>query len=266
MIIADTHAHYDDPSFDADRDQLFAGAKSRGIGLIVNVGATLEGARASLAYARKYPVVRAACGIHPDECGVMDQQVMDELEEMCRAKECVAVGEIGLDYHWMTQSREIQQKWFIRQMELAVKTDLPINVHSRDSAKDTFDLIKAHHAGTTGGVIHCFSGSAQLASDYVKMGYMIGVGGVVTFKNARVLKEVVDQVPLENIVTETDCPYLAPHPFRGKRNESSYISYVIRQIAEIKGTDEEETAAILFDNACRVYRIENEYKSDPQGK
>ena len=174
---------------------------------------------------------------------------------MAKEEKCVAIGEIGLDYHWMVRPREEQKAGFIRFLELAKELDKPINVHSRDSHQDCFDIIKAHHAGTSGGIIHCFSGSAELAKEYVKLGYYIGIGGVATFKNAKTLPEVIRLIPLTRIVTETDCPYLAPVPFRGKRNDSSKISYVIEAIAQIRGTDPEETARILFENAMRVYRL-----------
>lgn len=180
---------------------------------------------------------------------------MQQLKEMCTMEKTVAVGEIGLDYYWDKESHELQKEWFKKQMELAKEVNLPVIVHSREAAQDTFDLIKSEHAGTTGGVIHCFSGSKEMAKEYIKMGYYIGVGGVVTFKNARVLKEVVESIPLERILTETDCPYLAPVPFRGKRNCSSYISYVLDMIAELKGISREEAEKVTYENARNMYRI-----------
>lgn len=253
--IFDTHAHYDDEAFDEDREELLAGLPSKGVRFAVNVGASLEGARKSAAYAASYDYIYSAAGLHPDDIGQLSEESFEEIRSMAKEAKCVAIGEIGLDYHWMVRPREEQKAGFIRFLELAKELDKPINVHSRDSHQDCFDIIKAHHAGTSGGIIHCFSGSAELAKEYVKLGYYIGIGGVATFKNAKTLPEVIRLIPLERIVTETDCPYLAPVPFRGKRNDSSKISYVIEAIAQIRGTDPEETARILFENAMRVYRL-----------
>ncbi len=254
MNIIDTHAHYDDEAFDEDRDALLASLSEKGIRRIVNVGASMEGAKESLRLAEKYPQVYAAIGIHPDHVGCLSEEAMAHLKEMCAHEKCVAVGEIGLDYHWDIEERSVQKAWFIRQLQLAKEMDLPINVHSRDAAQDTFDIIRSEHAGSTGGVIHCYSGSAEMAKEYIRMGYHIGIGGVVTFKNARVLTRVVEEIPLEYLVTETDAPYLAPTPHRGKRNDSGYIPLMIEKIATIKGMDAEKTAEVLYDNALRVYR------------
>lgn len=252
-MIFDTHAHYDDKAFDQDRDQLLGSLSEKGIGYVVNVGASLRGARESMALASRFSNVYAAAGIHPDEVGCMNEDVMEELHQMCGLEKTVAVGEIGLDYHWNVEPKEVQKKWFIEQLRLAKEVDLPINVHSRDASQDTFDVIKAEHAGSTGGIIHCFSGSLEMAREYVRMGYSIGIGGVVTFKNGKALKQIVKELPIEYLVTETDCPYLAPEPFRGKRNDSSYIDYVIRTIAELKGLPVEETEEKLFENAKKLY-------------
>lgn len=283
MLICDTHAHYDDEAFDQDRELLLGSElKAGGVEFVVNVGASMEGARASAAYARRYPkhghedgagtcvVMYAGCGIHPDDTGVFEgkettsglryahpDDVMQELRNLCGQEGVVCVGEIGLDYHWMVETKEVQQKWFREQMRLAYELQLPINVHSRDAAQDTFDLIRENYdAGRfTGGIIHCYSGSLELAREYVKMGYLIGVGGVVTFKNAKTLKKVVQEIPSEFLVTETDCPYLAPEPNRGKRNDSRNICYVIEAIAALKEMDTDTCAQVLLENACSVYRI-----------
>lgn len=253
-MIFDTHAHYDDEAFDEDREELFAQMQSAGVGGIVNVGASLQGVRASQEFAGRYPFVYAAVGVHPDEVGSLNEETLQWLYELCREPKTVAVGEIGLDYHWNREPHEVQQQWFIRQLEMAKETGLPVNIHSRDAAQDTFDLMKEHHAGTTGGIIHCFSSSAQMALDYVKLGYYIGIGGVVTFRNARVLKEVAAAVPLDRIVVETDCPYLAPEPNRGKRNSSLYLPLVIEEIARIRGVSAQEIEDATWENAHRVYR------------
>ena len=271
MVICDTHAHYDDEAFDADREALLGRELTQeGVEFVVNMGASMEGAEASVSFAKKYPVVFAGCGIHPDDTGVFEgketstgmrfdraDDVMQHLRNLCSGEGVVCVGEIGLDYHWMIETKEVQQRWFREQMRLAHELGLPINVHSRDAAKDTFDLIRENYdAGRfTGGIIHCYSGSVELAREYVKMGYHIGIGGVVTFKNAKVLKRVVTEIPTEYLVTETDCPYLAPEPFRGKRNDSRNIRYVVEAIAALKGMDAETCAEILRRNAKSVYRI-----------
>ena len=264
--IFDTHAHYDSSQFDEDRDSLLSAMFSDGyVRRIVNVGATFGGAKASLELAHRYSGIYAACGVHPDEVGELDEGKLARLKEMCADEKCVAVGEIGLDYHWMVQPKEAQQQWFVRQLKLSKEAGLPVNVHSRDAAQDTFDIIRDHHAGSTGGIIHCYSGSPEMAVEYVKLGYHIGIGGVVTFKNGRVLKEVVRAVPIERLVTETDAPYLAPVPYRGKRNCSAYIEYMVREIAALKEMDTKEAAKILYENALRVYRLETEQREQKNG-
>ena len=176
------------------------------------------------------------------------------MKEQFKLDKVVAVGEIGLDYHWDVEPREVQQKWFIRQLDLARKVGLPVNIHSRDASEDTFLIIKEHASDLT-GIIHCFSGSKELAAEYVKLGYYIGVGGVVTFKNGKKLKSVVEAIPLTSIVLETDCPYLAPEPNRGKRNESAYIQYVAEEIARLKGISVEEILTQTEINAKQVYQL-----------
>lgn len=254
-MIFDTHAHYDDEAFQEDREEMLAQMVPGGINRIVNVGASIRGVQASQELAEKYPFIYAAVGIHPDEVGALDEQKLLWLYELCRRPKTVAVGEIGLDYYWDKETHEFQKLWFIRQLQMAKDTNLPVNVHSREAAKDTLDIIKAEHAGTTGGIIHCFSSSPEMAMEYVRLGYYIGIGGVVTFKNARVLKEVAARVPLERIVLETDCPYLAPAPHRGKRNSSLYLPLVAAEIARIRGIETEEVEAVTYQNALDVYQM-----------
>ncbi len=252
-MIFDSHAHYDADAFDVDRDDLLAQMVPNNITGIVNVGASWDGVLASQELAEKYPFIYAAVGVHPDEVGCLDEQKLLEMYELCRRPKTVAVGEIGLDYYWDREAHEFQKLWFVKQLQMAKDTGLPVNIHSRDAAQDTFDIIKTEHAGTTGGVIHCFSSSAQMAMEYVKLGYFIGIGGVVTFKNARVMKEVAQTVPLDRIVVETDCPYLAPTPNRGKRNSSLYLPLVVEEIARIKDMDVLDVEAALYENTLRVY-------------
>ena len=279
MKIIDTHAHYDAEEFKEDRDSLLGRELTReDVEWVVNMGASMEGAEASAELARRFSrqgrdgavTVYAGIGIHPDDTGIFEGKADDRgrsyvhpgdalqhLRELCEGEGVVCVGEIGLDYHWMVEEKEVQKKWFREQMHLAHELQLPINVHSRDAAQDTYDMIRENYdAGRfTGGIIHCYSGSAELAREYIKMGYHIGIGGVVTFKNAKTLKKVVAETPLEALVTETDCPYLAPEPYRGKRNDSRYIRFVIEAIAALKEMDPEKCAKVLERNAQEVYRV-----------
>lgn len=252
-MIFDTHAHYDDGQFDPDRDILLRQMHEDGVECIINVGASLEGCHASIDLANRYDFVYAALGVHPDEVGNLDEAFLDWMRQTALTHgKVVAIGEIGLDYHWDVEPREVQQAWFIRQMELARELQLPIAVHSRDAAKDTFDLIAAHGLDL-GGVIHCYSYSPEMALEYVKLGYHIGLGGVVTFKNAKKAKETAAAIPLERIVLETDCPYMAPVPYRGKRNQSSYIAYVAETIAQIRGISAQEVLDVTAQNAKKLF-------------
>lgn len=252
-MIFDTHAHYDDEAFDEDRDELLSSMESAGIARILNVGASLDGVQASQELAARYPFVYAGAGVHPDHVGELDDNKMQWMYELCRKEKTLAVGEIGLDYYWDKESHEIQKRWFRAQLAMARETGLPVSIHSRDAAQDTFDIMKSEHAGTTGGVIHCFSSSVEMAREYVRLGYYIGIGGVVTFKNARVVKEVVAAVPMDRILLETDCPYLAPVPHRGKRNSSLYLPKVVEEIARIRAMEPEKVEEITFENAVRLF-------------
>ena len=255
-MIFDTHAHYDDEQFDTDRDALLRGMAEQNVGTIINVGASLAGCWRSVELAHQYPFVYAAVGIHPDEVGDLNEESFARLRETARTEEkVVAIGEIGLDYHWDVQPHEVQKYWFVKQMELAKELDLPIAVHSRDAAKDTFDLIAARGKGQR-GVIHCYSYSPEMAQEYVKLGYHIGLGGVVTFKNAKKAVEAVEAIPIEKILLETDCPYMAPVPFRGKRCDSSMIPYMAEKAAEIKGSSAQEILDITCRNGLKLFEIE----------
>lgn len=252
-MIFETHAHYDDPAFDRDRDRLLALLKDEGIAPIVNIGASIETTKSTVELAHRYDHVYAAIGVHPSDCGDLTENDIEWLKDLSSDEKVVAIGEIGLDYHYDEPDREIQKKWFIRQLELALETSLPIVVHSRDAAQDTYEIIKDFRG--LRGVIHCFSYSAELAREYVKMGYYIGVGGVVTFKNGRKLHEVVKEIPLESIVVETDAPYLSPEPYRGRRNSSAFIPYIIERIADLKNVSYETIERALYDNAADLYKV-----------
>ena len=253
-MIFDTHAHYDDVQFDSDREELLSSMPDLGVTTIVNVSSTLESCEKCVELAGKYPYVYAAVGVHPDEVGALNEETFAEMEALLDNDRVVAVGEIGLDYYWDNESHELQKKWFVRQLELARQHHLPIIIHSREAAADTMEIMKAHAQGLE-GVIHCYSYSREQAEEYVKMGFYIGIGGVLTFKNAKKLKEVAAAIPLERIVLETDCPYLAPEPFRGKRNQSSYIRYVAEKLAEIKEMTVEEVIAVTEANAKKMYHL-----------
>ncbi len=249
-MIFDTHAHYDDEQFDADREELLDSMAEQGVGTIVNVSASYPSCEQVTEMVQKYPFMYAAVGVHPDHVGDLNAR----MKKLFANDKVIAVGEIGLDYYWDNESHDLQKAWFIRQLELARELDLPVLIHSREAAADTMDIMKEHAEGIS-GVIHCYSYSKEMAREYVKMGFYIGVGGVVTFKNARKLKETVVEIPLTSIVLETDCPYLAPEPNRGKRNNSAYIRYVAEEIAKIKGITYEEVVAQTEENARKMYRL-----------
>lgn len=254
-MIFDTHAHYDDERFDEDRDALLRSMKEAGIGNIVNIGANMASSQRSLDLAAEYDFMYAAVGVHPSDCAELDDEKIEKLKEMSSFPKCVAIGEIGLDYYWPEPDHDLQKKWFKRQIALAREVELPIIVHSRDAAADTVDILKSENAGELGGVVHCFSYSKEVAEECVKMGFYIGIGGVLTFKNGRKMKEVAEAIPMERIILETDCPYLAPEPFRGKRNSSLYLPYVVSAMAQIKGISEEEVISITEANAREMYRL-----------
>lgn len=254
-MIFDSHAHYDSQQFNEDREELLLSMKENGVGTILNSGASWDSVTEVVELAHQYPFVYAAVGMHPDEVGDLNEERFEYLKSQCQKDKVVAVGEIGLDYYWDNESHDVQKKWFIRQLELARELDLPVIIHSRDAAADTLEIMKEYGEGLR-GVIHCFSYSIELAREYVKMGFHIGIGGVVTFKNGRKLKEIAAEIPLDRILLETDCPYLAPVPFRGKRNCSIYISYVAEEIANLKGISCEEVIAQTEKNAKELFRIE----------
>lgn len=259
--IFDTHAHYDDERFDEDREEVLKNIRAAGVEKAVNIGCNMASSRISVQMAKDLPGFYAAVGIHPSDADEYNEESHAELVSLAESEGVVAIGEIGLDYYWDTFDHEVQKRAFSGQLEIARKLDLPVVIHSREAAADTFNEMCAHakclesEGKKVKGVIHCYSGSAEMAADYVKMGYFIGIGGVLTYKNARKTVEVVEQIPLESIVIETDCPYLTPVPNRGKRNDSSNLVYVIEKIAELKGLGYEETAGVLWSNAHRLYEL-----------
>ena len=254
--IFDTHAHYDDKAFDEDREALLESLPSQGVARVVNIGASLASCRRAVELTEAYDYIYGAIGVHPSETGELDEEGFGQLREMCGAEKCVAIGEIGLDYYWKEPEREIQKKWFLRQLHLAKKTGLPVVIHSRDAARDTVDILEAEKGGETGGVIHCYSYTKETARRFLDMGFFFGIGGVLTFQNARKLREAVEYIPLDRIVLETDSPYLAPVPYRGKRNSSLHLPYVIQALAQVKGISEEEARRAAWENSLKLYRME----------
>lgn len=237
--IFDAHAHYDDEEFNGDREIVIKEMQENGIVGVLNCGASIEGSRASTKLADKYDMFYAAVGIHPEYADKFSDEILRELEELCKNPKVKAIGEIGLDYYYEENPpKDIQKKVFIDQMKLAEKLNLPVIIHDREAHKDTLDIIKKFK--NVRGEIHCFSGSVEFAKECIKLGYYIGFTGVVTFKNAKKVVEVAKQVPLDKILVETDCPYMAPTPFRGKRNRSEYIEFIIKKIAEIRNMDSKE--------------------------
>ncbi len=260
--IFETHAHYEDEQFNEDRNQLIDSLKEGNVGVVVNVGSDIVTSRKCIELSEKYKFIYAAAGIHPEHCRQIEQKEnVNALRDMLMQDKVVAVGEIGLDYHYddSDEEKKVQKEAFDLQLKLAAEYKKPIIVHSRDASKDTFDMIHNYYKGQNEitGVIHCFSGSHELASEYTKLGFMIGIGGAVTFKNSKKLVRVVENTDIEHIVLETDCPYMAPEPHRGSRNNSLNLIYVAQKIADIKGISVDEVIDNTYKNACKMYLMEN---------
>lgn len=257
-MIFDTHTHYSDQRFDNDRHSLLMSMEENGIGNIVEVGAGIQSTKEAVKLSEKYSFVYAAVGIHPYETADIKEEDMEWLKSLALNKKVVAIGETGLDYHHNEASKQVQKKWFIRQLEIAKETGLPVIIHSRDAAEDTLNIMKKFYpanAGGSNGIIHCFSYSPEIAKIYTRMGFYLGIGGVITFKNSRKLKDVVSQVPSDRLVLETDAPYLTPEPYRNERNSSLNLKYVASKIAEIKNITQQEVINITERNARELYRL-----------
>ncbi len=254
-MIFDTHAHYDDDAFNTDRDELLKDIKNKGVVFVVNVGASMDSTRKTLELAEKYSFVYAAIGVHPSETEKLTKEDIQWLKDKASCEKVVAVGEIGLDYHWPEPDPSVQKKWFEKQLQLASEVKLPVIVHSRDAAKDTLDILKEWQKDLVKGVIHCFSYTKEIAREYLNMDYYFGIGGVLTFKNAKKLIEAVEYIPINKILLETDCPYLAPEPYRGKRNQSDYIDFVAQRLSEIKKISKEEVLTQTMQNAKEFYGV-----------
>lgn len=253
-MLFDTHAHLDDRAFDADRETLLASLPEQGIGLMMNPGCSLASSRAADALSRKYPFVYAAVGSHPDAADEVDEQVLEEYRRMCRENPKIrAIGEIGLDYHYEDIPRSRQLEAFRAQMALARELNLPVIVHEREAHEDGIRVVEEFPEVT--GVFHCYSGSGEMARWLVSRGWYIGFTGVLTFKNARKAVEVAQSIPMERIVLETDCPYMSPEPYRGKRNDPSRLCYMAQKLAQLRDLPLEEVEQITVGNGKRLYRI-----------
>lgn len=255
--IFDSHAHYDDPRFDYDRDTLLSSMASNGVRTIMNVGNTTSANVAGIELAKKYPFVYCSIGIHPDQSAEIAAQnsrdYLDVIAQQLSYEKAMALGEIGLDYYYDDDApRDIQKKIFEEQLALAKDLDVPVIIHNRDAHQDTLELLKKYRPK---GIMHCFSGSAEVAKEVLRLGMYIGFTGVITFKNARRAVEAAAEIPLDRLLVETDCPYMAPEPYRGKRCDSTMLPRMVEKLAQIKGIDPQQLADQTFQNACAVYNI-----------
>lgn len=251
----DSHAHLDGERFDEDRDLVLERAKAGGIDFIMNPGADFDSSVRATELAQKYDMVYAAVGIHPHDASSLDEHMLSMIEMLSKKPKVKAIGEIGLDFHYDYSPRDVQRHWFREQLRLAKRLNMPVIIHDREANQETFDTLSEEKAFETGVLMHCYSGSAELAKEYVKKGAYISIAGPVTFKNSRKLLEVVSAVPLERLMIETDSPYMTPEPFRGKRNESLYVAYVCEKIAQIKQIELREAAEATTANAKRFFNI-----------
>lgn len=254
-MLFDTHAHYDSRQFDSDRDEVLSGLPARGVSLVVNPGCDISSSRVAVELAEKYPFVYAAVGFHPEELEGAELSDLEVIRELAAHEKVVAIGEIGLDYYWVKdeEGRRKEQEFFRAQLALAEELNLPVIVHDREAHGDTLEIVKEFP--NVRGVFHCYSGSVEMAQELVKMGWMISFTGVLTYHNARKAVEVVEAIPIERLMIETDAPYMAPVPHRGKRNDSGYVMHTCQKMADIKGISLEECARITAENGCRFFDI-----------
>ena len=254
-MIIESHAHLDDKAFDEDRTQLMEQIKRSNIKYVMNVSASLSSIKTSVALANKYDFIYASVGVHPSETGELNENNFAWMKNQLFCKKVKAIGEIGLDYYWDTPEKEVQQYWFRRQLQLARETNMPVIIHSREAAEDTYRIMKEERADRLSGVIHCFSYTKETAKNYLNWNYYFGIGGVITFQNAKKLKEAVEYIPIQNIVLETDSPYLSPVPYRGKRNSPLNLPIIAEEIAKLKRMDVDKVIAITRENAKKLYRL-----------
>ena len=252
-MIIDTHMHLYDKKFDEIREDVINESLASGITKMIACGCDYETSLKCIELAEKYDFIYAAVGIHPSEAHKMDYEDLSWIYKLAKHKKVVAIGEIGLDYYWDKTYIDIQKNIFIKQIQIAKELDLPIIVHSRDSINDTYTILKDNRVN---GVLHCFSGSLEMAREFVKLGYYLGVGGVLTFNNSKEIKKVVEEISLDKLLTETDAPYLAPVPFRGTINKPAYIPYIIKKIAEIKNIDVVKAENKLYQNGHDLFKLD----------
>lgn len=256
MRIFDSHAHLDSKRFDEDREQLLIDLPTLGVTGVMNASVNVENAKQVLALCDKVSYLYAAVGIYPHETHLAKTGDLEELEKLAKHPKAVAIGEIGLDYYWDSAPKEVQKKWFVDQIRLAKRVNMPVNIHCREAHGDMVAILKAEQDGSLKGVLHSFSGSVEVMAEYVKLGFYISLPGTVTFKNAKKIKEVAVAVPLERLLVETDAPYQTPEPFRGKRNDPSKVRFIIQEIARLRGLDPVEIGRITDENTRRIYGIE----------
>lgn len=254
-MIFDSHAHYDDEQFDGDRDEVIKKCVSEGVGYILNASSDASSIEKTVALAQQYQCIYAAVGLHPHNANEFDDSILNKISTLCRSSKVVAIGEIGLDYYYDFSPRNVQKQVFIRQLDLAMKLNLPVIIHMRDAAEDTLQILE-NYKNDIKGVMHCFSGSSEVARILLNWGLHISIGGIITFKNAKKVCEALKAIPDERLLIETDCPYLSPEPFRGRRNDSSLLKYTIQKIAEIKGKEPEYIENITTENAKGLFAIE----------
>lgn len=254
-MLFDSHSHIDASQFDHDRDLVIRRAQLNDISFILNPGADFESSLKAVELAEKYDFIFAAVGVHPHDAETMDDQMLQMLEMIAKKPVVKAIGEIGLDYYRDLSPRDVQKKWFIEQIRMAKRLALPVVIHDRDANDDVLRILKEEHAFKTGVLMHCYSGSRELATQYIKLGAYISIAGPITYKNARKTIEVVDAVPLDRLMIETDAPYLTPEPYRGKRNEPMYVKHTCQKMAMLKGISYEEMAKITLENAKKFFSI-----------
>jgi TatD DNase family protein len=254
-MLIDSHAHLDDRRFDNDRDMLIKNLKNNGLEIVINIGADLKSSIASVSLAEKYDNIYATVGVHPHSAKEMDNSTIEILKSFAKRDKVVAIGEIGLDFHYDNSPRDVQRKWFKEQLKLAKEVDLPVVIHTREATQETFDILKEAQDGRLRGVLHCYSGSVEMALEYIKLGFYISLGGPVTFNNAKISRDVAKAVPLDKLLIETDSPYLTPVPYRGKRNEPIFVKYVAETIAEIRGISLEELGEATNRNTKELFGI-----------
>ncbi|HOQ17061.1 MAG TPA: TatD family hydrolase [Defluviitaleaceae bacterium] len=250
----ESHAHYDDEAFNEDREDLLSSFPNEGIDYVIQTAADIASSKAGLKLAKEYDFIYCSLGVHPHEVKELNEDNFNVLKKLSKEDKVVAIGEIGLDYYYDNSPRDLQRYWFEKQIEWAIEENLPIIVHSREASQETFEIIKKYDFPKK-GVIHCYSGSAQMAEEYIKMGFYIGIGGTVTFKNAKKVVEVVEKIPISSILIETDSPYLSPEPYRGRRNDSRNLKYIAEKIAQIKGLDLDTVARITKENGIKLFEI-----------